>query len=609
MVRAQDPGGDPATLYKSALADFESGDYRSALPGFMALKEAQPGEPLHAYYAGRCLVELNEELDEAIEMLYGASKGQVPGDVTLYLGMAYHKDYNFSEALKYYSRFEMEATRQEVKKYRVKHLISTCRSAREITSTYNQYEVMTVTFFDLSDSTEFTQIKMKGGQLSRKPAAYYKQEEEREGLSSLMFVPSNPLRGDYIYYAGAGRTDKDGTQLFRVKKGPYRTWGDPEEIKQLNTEGDELLPYFDPIGNDLYFSSNGGRGIGGFDLYRSHFDRERDVWSEPVNMGFPINSVMDEFLLLPGSDLGMVMFFSNRQGTDSTLTVYRVHLVEPKKSTDVNDNRMLRDIANLGGVADEILAEIESMPDPGRASKDASPGAAAPEITPVTILSPEGEGPSHQAILAEALMHQAASDSIKDLASAARLKVRESDDPNDRWVWQKQIMVWEKRAADQEKMADELYASLELERTSSTHLTGARPVVEGEPGTQPDMKTTPAAATPAKVNRFEILGESPYNRNHPVPVDVAIPDGVFYRIQMGALGDAAAPDAFTGICPITAETIPERGLIKYYAGKFSIYADASDALVRVRSAGFEDAFIVSWYNGNPISTQRAKQLE
>ena len=45
-----------------------------------------------------------------------------------------------------------------------------------------------------------------------------------------------------------------------------------------------------------------------------------------------------------------------------------------------------------------------------------------------------------------------------------RIKVRESDDPNDRWVWQKQIMVWEKKAHDEEEFADELYAQMEEER-------------------------------------------------------------------------------------------------------------------------------------------------
>ena len=76
------------------------------------------------------------------------------------------------------------------------------------------------------------------------------------------------------------------------------------------------MPYFDPIGNDLYFASNGLPGVGGFDLFRSHYDSDRDEWSEPMNLGFPVNSTRDEFLLLPGSDLGMVMFFTNRQGGD-----------------------------------------------------------------------------------------------------------------------------------------------------------------------------------------------------------------------------------------------------------------------------------------------------
>ena len=40
-----------------------------------------------------------------------------------------------------------------------------------------------------------------------------------------------------------------------------------------------------------------------------------------MNLGFPINSTRDELLLLPGSDLGMLMFFSNRQGGDSLVTV------------------------------------------------------------------------------------------------------------------------------------------------------------------------------------------------------------------------------------------------------------------------------------------------
>jgi N-acetylmuramoyl-L-alanine amidase len=70
-----------------------------------------------------------------------------------------------------------------------------------------------------------------------------------------------------------------------------------------------------------------------------------------------------------------------------------------------------------------------------------------------------------------------------------------------------------------------------------------------------------------------------------------------------------SPSTFGGISPLSGELIEERGLVKYYAGEFSRYEDASSALPRIHSLGYEDAFIVAWYNGIQVSTQRAKQLE
>ncbi len=92
-------------------------------------------------------------------------------------------------------------------------------------------------------------------------------------------------------------------------------------------------------------------------------------------------------------------------------------------------------------------------------------------------------------------------------------------------------------------------------------------------------------------------------------MDLPLPSGIFFRVQLGAFGAVLEPHTFGGMSPITGERLKERGLIKYYAGKFSRYEDASLALPRIRSQGYEDAFIVAWYNGTPVSTQKAKQLE
>ncbi|MEZ5069847.1 MAG: tetratricopeptide repeat protein [Bacteroidales bacterium] len=660
---------DLEQVARTGLEEFEKGSYGEALKAYAHLLEAHPGNVLYKYYKGVCLVELNRDLDDAIELLYGASRNGVPNEALYYLAMAYHREYNFSEAMNYYQQYERLAGRQDAKDLKVKERLADCRAGRELTATYNPYEVMNVTFFDLRDSLQFSQIRMKGGQLERKAPAYFAAGEDRKGITSLMFMPAQVQRGEFVYYAGYGRNSKNGSQLFRVKKTTAKPWGEPEEIQALSGEGDEILPYFDPIGGDLYFASDGRAGIGGFDLYRSHYDAERDEWSEPINLGFPINSAADDYLLLPGSDLGMVMFFSNRQGTDSTLTVYRVHVAEPRREVEAGNHAMIRRISTLDDAALKLMEELETLaageqtstpeetPQAGGASSRPDNGETV--YTKVRVVQEARPAPS---VLQEALRYQATSDSLKDLAVEARTKIRESEDPNDRWVWQKQIMLWEKRAAEEEAKADALYARMNRESGSAEpspavnvpesialdRVVGETKVyrfvgeLEGAPEEQatgpgrpdPSSQETaaslpeetpalpaetaafrpaePAATLPAKpaaMNRMEILPSSPYSEDNPIPMDVDLPAGVHYRIQLGAFGAPVLPGEFGGISPVTGEHLRDRNIYKYYAGKFSRYEDASLGLNRIRNQGYEDAFVVAWYMGNSITVQRAKQLE
>jgi hypothetical protein len=291
----------------------------------------------------------------------------------------------------------------------------------------------------------------------------------------------------------------------------------------------------------------------------------------------------------------------------------------------------------MGGVADEIqagLEELASETPEHRSSVRAEsvtvkPSDREPVITPVTILDPSPTAISASAIQAEAMLHQSKSDSLKLLAMEARSKVNESEDPNDRWVWQKQIILWEKKSKDQQEMADELLSLLAAhearQRLSGRNVPGtiepdtvlngitvfrytSSSTVPGEPGTPPVQKETELNPD-QKINRFQILDQSPYPSPQSIPMDVPVPSGAFYRIQLGVFSTEVNSDVFKGITPITGERMVDRGMVKYYAGKFSRYADAADALEKIQAAGFGDAFIVAWYNGKQVATHQAKQLE
>lgn len=90
---------------------------------------------------------------------------------------------------------------------------------------------------------------------------------------------------------------------------------------EINTQFDELTPYFDKDENHLYFSSDGKKGLGGMDIYRSIGD-VYGGWSRSENLGYPVNSSMDDigYVYKKSRDKGYLS--SNRVGGLNESTSY-----------------------------------------------------------------------------------------------------------------------------------------------------------------------------------------------------------------------------------------------------------------------------------------------
>ena len=85
--------------------------------------------------------------------------------------------------------------------------------------------------------------------------------------------------------------------------------------KAINTFGDELSPYYDAANTKLYFSSNGHKNLGGFDVFVTKGSPEG--WDTIQNMGMPVNSSADDIYLAldPMGEKGYMI--SNRVGAIS----------------------------------------------------------------------------------------------------------------------------------------------------------------------------------------------------------------------------------------------------------------------------------------------------
>ena len=201
------------------------------------------------------MVELDMDYEEAIEMLQFSSSRGVPDDVFYFMGEAYRKSYNFQKSKQYFLQFDKEASRTMARQKHSKLHIRSVQTARQITCEYNPFEVINVTSMNMYDPLQYSQVRMKGGVLQKKPKELVSEGEESDDLNSLMFLPEKVERGSYVYFTGYERSGKNGAQIFQARKGNTGKWIEIKPVREINTELDEILPYYDPVGKDIYFAS------------------------------------------------------------------------------------------------------------------------------------------------------------------------------------------------------------------------------------------------------------------------------------------------------------------------------------------------------------------
>lgn len=108
-------------------------------------------------------------------------------------------------------------------------------------------------------------------------------------------------------------------------------WSKPVRLSSvINTPYREESVQIHPDGQTLYFSSNGHQGMGGLDIFMSRKD-ENGNWSDPVNMGYPLNTYMDENSILISSKGDLGYFSSNRPGGFGSLDLYSFKIDEKFK--------------------------------------------------------------------------------------------------------------------------------------------------------------------------------------------------------------------------------------------------------------------------------------
>ncbi len=117
--------------------------------------------------------------------------------------------------------------------------------------------------------------------------------------------------GKYLVFASEMPGGKGGTDLYISEINGDGSLGTPLNLgEKVNTSGQELFPWFSPEGQ-LFFSSNGLKGFGGFDLWVTEIKNGKDVYA-PMNLDAPINSDVDDIAIVYHAEM-KGYFASNRE--------------------------------------------------------------------------------------------------------------------------------------------------------------------------------------------------------------------------------------------------------------------------------------------------------
>ena len=134
-------------------------------------------------------------------------------------------------------------------------------------------------------------------------------------------TPSISADGNMLFFSSSRAGGAGGKDLWYSIMNEKGTWNEPVNMgNKINTDGDEMSPFIHFDGRSLYFSSNGRPGMGGLDIYLTRM-KEDSSWTEPQNLGYPVNTSSDDMGLVIEAS-GQKAYFSSKRDNSNGKDIF-----------------------------------------------------------------------------------------------------------------------------------------------------------------------------------------------------------------------------------------------------------------------------------------------
>ena len=300
-------GKSEQDILDEAEFSFSDGNYIRAVPFFQKLLENHPNDVFYKYKLGICYIYKSDEKEKSIkyldEVYQSAPKTK---DLLFYLGLAYHLNYKFDDATKYFKDYLL--TNPPVsKKVLVNKYIENCKSGKVLTQTKFKSDIKNIGPVINTRYSEYVPVISSDVSIL---IFTYRGPRSKGGLMDDRLRPA----ADGSYYEDIFISQKVGNE-----------WLSPESIgDNINTKGNDACIALSADGQKLFIFKSTPKDQG--DIYMSMLDGE--VWSTPERLGPTVNTKYWEGSVSMSSDEQTLFFASERPGGLGKRDIWMVHKLD-----------------------------------------------------------------------------------------------------------------------------------------------------------------------------------------------------------------------------------------------------------------------------------------
>ena len=306
---------------------YNDGNYAAAKPVFEKYIKISPKDPSYNHWYGVCLYETGE-IEASAKYLEFASSKKIQESFR-YLGQLYFRTYRFDESAEAYETYIdlLKKKKQDTESYEARLRLST--KAERMLENTEDVQIIDSVIVDKNHFLSAYKLTPESGTVQ-----YFDDFFEGGNTPETSSIYINQ-RGDRIFYSM--ENNENGYDLFTMHK-TLDGWVDEQILPEnINTKGNERCPFMLTDGVTLYFASDKGESLGGYDLYITRFNKNTNTYLNPEQLGMPFNSIYNDYLMVIDEVKEIGWFATDRFQSENRVVIYTFIPNDAKTPVDSDD--------------------------------------------------------------------------------------------------------------------------------------------------------------------------------------------------------------------------------------------------------------------------------